>query len=84
MTKHPQITDVTRGAGWNAFVAALDARCDGPQIYAQTIDAVAPLIVADELEGLAHEMSMRTVTEEDVRARIAQLRSKDPGAVGRA
>jgi hypothetical protein len=67
------IPDEVRAAGFTAFATAVQGGFDGPQIYAQTIAAVAPLIVAVELGVLADEMAMRTVTEEDVRARIAQL-----------
>lgn len=40
------------------------------------MEAAAPHIVAAELERLADEMASRTVTEEDVRARIAQILGK--------
>lgn len=69
------------GEAWSEYrypQPAVDKPTDRFMRSARVFQAATARAVASELERLADEMAMRTVAEEDVRARIAQLTGNHP------
>lgn len=67
------IPDDARAAGFAAFARAIQGGYDGPQIYAQTLEAVAPLIVAAELEWIADALTVTLAKWRDGRREPVRL-----------